>query len=77
MESIDWNSCIICNKCDSELKCPVDSHLNNGFEIYKNFLDNFQEFRSLGALPVNVNFDGDNLAELFYQKKLSGINYVI
>jgi len=66
MENIDWNSCIICNKCDGELNCPVDSHLNNGFEIC----------RSLGALPVNVNFEGDNFAELFYQKKVSGINYV-
>ena len=69
MESIDWNACIICNKCDGELKRPVDSHLNNGLEVYRNFLDTVQEFRSLDALPVNVTYEGDNVAELFYQKK--------
>ena len=68
MEAIDWDSCIICSKHTGNLKCPVDSY-NNGLEVYRNFLGIVEEFHSLDASPVGVKFEGDNLAEVFYQNK--------
>ena len=38
-------------------------------EVYRNFLGIVEEFRSLDASPVDVKFEGDNLAEVFYQNK--------
>ena len=60
---------IICNKSNDELRCPVDSLQHNGITIYNNFLDAVNDFRSLDLLPTNQKFEGENLAELFYQNK--------
>ena len=54
MESMDWNSCIICGKSDGDLRCPVDSLQNNAFDVYKKFLEAVEEFRNLDALPIDV-----------------------
>ena len=69
MEAIDWDSCIIFSKHTGNLKCPVDSYEYNGLEVYRNFLGIVEEFCSLDASPVDVKFEGDNLAEVFYQNK--------
>ena len=39
-------------------------------EVYRNFLGIVEEFCSLDASPVDVKFEGDNLAEVFYQNKV-------
>jgi len=74
--NIDWDSCIICNKSNGELRCPVDSLQQNGMTIYRNFLDAVNDFRSLDALPTSQKFEGENLAELFYQNKAKITNLV-
>ena len=51
------------------MKFPVDSCEYNGLEIYRNFLGIVEEFHSLDTSPVDVKFEGDNLAEVFYQNK--------
>ena len=51
--SIDWDSCIICNKSNGELRCPVDSLQHNGMTIYNNFLDAVNDFWSLDAMPIS------------------------
>ena len=68
MESVDWNSCIICKKRDGDLRCPVDSHVGNGIEVYSNFLEAVEKFHKFDALPVDIKCEGENLAELLYQK---------
>ena len=47
------------------LKCPADSHQKNGFEVYSKFLDAVKEFEELQSLPVNVDFKGEDKADLF------------
>ena len=37
--------------------------------MYFKFLDAVKDFRSLDALPTKQKFEGENLAELFYQNK--------
>lgn len=48
------------------LRCPADSHQNNGIDVYTSFIEIISEFHELGALPVEVNFEG---AEDFLQNK--------
>ncbi len=56
MDSRDWSVCIICGMSGGELRCPVDSHQNNGIEIYDNFLKPVDEFRRLDSLPMKLSF---------------------
>lgn len=69
MDSIDWNLCIICGEGGSELRCPADSLQKNGIEIYGEFLEPVEQFRQLEALPVEVTFEGEDVSELFLQKR--------
>ena len=62
----DWNSCIICNKSNGELRCPVGSLQQNGMVIYSKFLDAVNDFRSLDTLLTKQKFEGENLVKLFY-----------
>ena len=51
------------------MRCPVDSHVGNGIEVYSNFLEVVEKFRKFDALPVDIKYEGENLAELMYQKR--------
>ena len=51
------------------MRCPVDSHVGNGIEVYSNFLEAVEKFRKFDALPVDIKYEGENLAELLYQKR--------
>ena len=53
MESIDWNSCIIC-KTEGDLRCSVDSHVDNGIEVYSSFLEAVENFCKFNAMPVDI-----------------------
>ena len=44
---------MICGVGGGELRCPADSLLNNGIEIYDTFLK-LDEFRQLNALPMKL-----------------------
>lgn len=63
MESIDWNLCIICSEGGGDLRCPADSLQNNGIDVYNGFIQVVEEFHKLEALPVNVKFEGENIAQ--------------
>ena len=69
MESRDWNLCIICGEGNGELRCPADSLQNNGIEVYTNFLELVEKFRQLNGLPVDVSFEGGNIAQAFLRNK--------
>ncbi len=43
------------------LRCPADSHQNNGLEVYTTFFCVLEEFRELEALPVYVDYKGDHI----------------
>jgi len=53
------------------LKCPLDSLENNGMSL--TFLK-LLEFHNLNALAVKVRFEGENIANLFFE---NGINHVL
>ena len=56
--------CFICQKKTSEpLKCPLNTKGNrDNSEIYSLFLNNVSTFRTLGTLPVALNFGEDMTA---------------
>ncbi len=61
---IDWNECIICQQRTSEpLKCPLDSFRQVGGSFYSSFLENVEEFRSIGALPTTIFLGSDFTAD--------------
>ena len=66
---VDWNLCVICGGGGTDLKCPADSHQKNGLEVYTTFLDVLEEFRELEALPVHMDYKGDNIPQLFLQNR--------
>lgn len=66
---MNWNECIICGEGGGDLRCPADSHQNNGIDVYKSFLQAVSEFRELEALPVTVYFEGENMADTFLHNK--------
>lgn len=82
---MNWNVCIICGEggeggeggvgaCGGgggggDLRCLADSHQNNGIKVYKIFLKAVGEFHELEALPVAVDFEGENMADLFLCNK--------
>ena len=61
---MEWDLCGICGG-GGDLKCPADSHQKNGLEVYSNFLEAVKEFEELQSLPVNVDFKGEDRADLF------------
>ena len=53
---MDWSSCIICGSRKGEpLKCPVDSPHKDCEHVYKDFLQNAEQFKELDALPVSFS----------------------
>ena len=78
MESMDWNSCIICRESDGDLRCPVDSLQNNAFDVCNKFLEAVEEFCNLDTLPINVKFKNEKTSvNYFINTKPNGINHVI
>ena len=55
-----WDRCIICQKIsDTPLKCPLNANTTDieRREVYKNFLENADEFQSQSSLPVELKLD--------------------
>ena len=73
MATINWDLCIICQKVSSEkLRCPVKCSGNLApVEIYNAFLENFNSFKDLGALPVKVDYGESVTAQVFMQNNAS------
>ena len=63
----DWNRCLICQQDTLEpLKCPLHNPVCHGkIEAYTSFLTNVEQFRDIGALPVEVYFGSDETADSF------------
>ncbi|XP_068680603.1 probable DNA double-strand break repair Rad50 ATPase [Montipora foliosa] len=55
-----WDRCIICQRIsETPLKCPLNANttdIERG-EVYKNFLENANEFQSQSFLPVELKLD--------------------
>ena len=67
---LNWSLCIICQKDTSEpLKCPLHNPVTSSdkkTDVYRSFLENVEQFRDIGALPIELHFgsneSADNLA---------------
>ncbi len=45
------------------MKCPLDSFRQDGGSFYSSFLENVEEFRSIGALPTTIFLGSDFTAD--------------
>ena len=55
-----WDRCIICQRIsETPLKCPLNANTTDieRREVYKNFLENANEFQSQSFLPVELKLD--------------------
>ncbi|XP_068749227.1 probable DNA double-strand break repair Rad50 ATPase [Montipora capricornis] len=55
-----WDRCIICQRIsETPLKCSLNANTTDidGREVYKNFLENANEFQSQSFLPVELKLD--------------------
>ena len=69
---MDWTRCTICQSEDtSSLSCPQNGKFFYAYEVYKNFLDNYIQFKTLGALPIPVSFGEHETPESFMENKAS------
>ena len=67
---MDWNLCLICKEETGEkLRCPIDRKNSDARDVYQTFLQNVDEFRTLGALPVNLESSSVYNVETFIEKK--------
>ena len=72
MATINWDLCIICQKVSSEKLRPVKCSGNLApVKIYNAFLENFNSFKDLGALPVKVDYGESVTAQVFMQNNAS------
>ena len=56
--NMDWRYCIICQKPSVEcLQCPANSKRNDNGAGYRSFANNVAEFKSVGALPIEINIE--------------------
>ena len=68
--TMDWNLCLICKEETGEkLRCPIDRKNSDAHDVYQTFLQNVDEFRTLGALPVNLESSSMYNVETFIDKK--------
>ena len=66
MSGIDWTLCIICQtNTAEELRSPI----HNPLEVYNAFVQNFQEFKSLNSLPVQMELEEDGLTLMNHKAK--------
>ena len=56
MSGIDWAQCVICQKDTAEDLC---SPTVNPLAVYNAFVANYEEFKRLDSLPVQMKLDGD------------------
>ena len=71
---MDWNLCLICKEETGEkLRCPTDRKNSDAHHVYQTYLQNVDEFRTLGALPVNLESSSVYNVETFIEKKQNGI----
>lgn len=63
--TMDWKRCIIFQKDISEaLRCPLNSStgtIDDKKQPYIVLLKNIQEFKSINALPVQLNFENETV----------------
>lgn len=68
LQPIDWTKCIICQKETNKLvRHPSHSNRVDKTTGYKSFVTNWEHFKKLGCLPVNINLltfdDGPGIVE--------------
>jgi len=70
---MDWSLCVICqdNKDKSLLRCPANGIRYDAYEVYKDFLENVEQFKSLDALPVRISFGEQCTPESFIKNNAS------
>ena len=67
---MDWNLCLICKEETGEkLRCPIDRKNSDARDVYQTFLQNVDEFRTLGALPVNLESSSVYNVKTFIEKE--------
>ena len=67
---MDWNLCLICKEETGEkLRGPIDRKSSDARDVYQTFLQNVDEFHTLGALPVNLESSSVYKVETFIEKK--------
>ena len=72
---MDCTLCIICQCIASgkrPLSCPQIRQNKDAYDVYKNFLENVQQFKSLDALPVDVDFGYQGTPDCFMENNASG-----
>ena len=69
---MDWSSRIIYGSRKGEpLKCTVDSPHEDCEQVYKAFLQNAEQFKEFGALPVNLKIGLEVSFELSAKSRAS------
>ena len=70
---MDWSLCIICQTDSDEipLSCPQKRQSKDAYDVYKDFLENVRQFKSLDALPVCVEFGEEGTPECFMENHAS------
>ena len=76
---MDWSLCVICqdNKDKSLLRCPANGIRYDAYEVYKDFLENVEQFKSIDALPVRISFGEQCTPESLLKIMLHGTETVI
>ena len=66
MSGIDGTQCVICQKDTAEdLRSPTV----NPLAVYNTFVANYEEFKRLDSLPVQMKLDGDGSTLMQHQAK--------
>ena len=73
---MDLELCVICGQGSGILKCPAESNLKNGLEIYHNFLLFVKEFAELQSMPVPIHFNKEDKRHS-WSIKPNGTNHAI
>ena len=70
---MDWSLYVICqdNKDKSLLRSPANGIRYDAYEVYKDFLENVEQFKSLDALPVRISFGEQCTPESFIKNNAS------
>ena len=71
-----WSS-DICGQGSGILKCPAESNLKNGLEIYHNFLLSVKEFAEFQSMPVHTHFNKEDTQRHSWIIKPNSTNHAI
>ena len=66
MSGIDWTQCVICQNDTAE---DLHSPTLNPLAVYNAFVANYEEFKRLDSLPVQMKLDGDGSTLMQHQAK--------